>query len=159
MRTGQRSRDIRFRYRDRTNFEMEEMLARVWENLGLRLTGPMWFRTVMQPAVAIFFAVRDGLNDARLGRPAYLWKIFTNHGGHRRELIHDGWTSIAKVFFMAMLIDVVYQFIVQRWVYPLEIFLVAVLLAVIPYILIRGPINRILRRLGGPKPAETTNNE
>lgn len=125
---------------------MEEIFARIWENLADRVSGPMWFRTVMQPAVAIFFAVKDAMNDARLGRPPYLWKILTNHGGHRRELIRDGWTSIAKVFFMAMVIDAVYQLIVQRWIYPLEIFIVAVLLAVVPYILIRGPLNRFLTR-------------
>lgn len=129
---------------------MEELLARVWENLGLRVSGPMWFRTVLQPAVAIFFAVRDGLNDARLGRPPYFWKIVTNHGGHRRELIRDGWSLIAKVFIMAMLIDAIYQFIVQRWIYPLEIIIVAIILAVIPYLLVRGPLNRIARRFIGP---------
>ena len=119
----------------------------------------MWFRTVMQPAVAIFFAVRDGLNDARLGRPPYLWKIFTNHSGHRRELIRDGWTSIAKVFFMAMVIDVIYQLVVQWWIYPLEIVIVAIVLAVVPYILIRGPFNRILQRLGWPRSDEAAKND
>src|SRR4051812_47399931 len=138
---------------------MEETLIRIWENLTDRVSGPMWFRTVLQPAVAIFFAVKDGLNDARLGRPPYLWKIITNHGGHRRELIHDGWASIAKVFFMAMLVDAIYQFIVQRWIYPLEIVLTAIILAVIPYILIRGPLNRLLSRFISPKPKEPQTND
>lgn len=130
---------------------MEELFARVWENLGARVSGPMWFRLILQPGVAIFLATRDGLKDARLGRPAYLWKVITDHGGHRRELIRDGWTSISKVFIMAVLIDAVYQFIVQRWIYPLELVTVAILLAVVPYVLVRGPLNRVVSIFGRRK--------
>jgi hypothetical protein len=43
-------------------------------------------------------------------------------------------------------IDVVYQIIAHRWVYPGEAVLVAVILAIVPYLLIRGPVNRIARR-------------
>ena len=124
---------------------MEEMLARVWENLSDRVSGPMWLRLVLQPTVAALFALRDGLKDAKVGRPAYFWHLFTEKTD-RRDLIRDGWSSIAKVFVMAMVMDTVYQFIVQRWIYPLEIVIVAFLLAVIPYVVIRGPINRIARR-------------
>jgi hypothetical protein len=108
---------------------MEELFSRVWENMSDRVSGPMWLRTILQPAVAIFFAARDGLNDARLGGPPYLW----------------------KVFFMAMLMDTIYQLIVQHWIYPLEIVLVAIILAVVPYIVIRGPLHRILSRFITPK--------
>ena len=138
---------------------MEDIFARIWENLADRVSGPMWFRTILQPAVAVLFAVRDGLNDARLGRPPYLWKIITNYGGHRRELIRGGWAAIAKVFFMAMLIDAIYQFIVQRWIYPLEVVIVAILLAVVPYILVRGPLNRVLSRFISPRSKESPAND
>ena len=40
----------------------------------------------------------------------------------------------------------IYQFIEQRWVYPGEAVLVAIILAIVPYLLIRGPVNRIARR-------------
>ena len=133
---------------------MEDLLHRIWENLGDRVSGPMWLRLVFQPAMAVIFALRDGYKDARDGRPAYFWAVITTTGG-RKDLVKDGWTSIAKVFFMAMLIDAIYQFIVQRWIYPLEIALVASVLAVLPYLIVRGPINRILRRLGvGKQEAE-----
>ena len=42
-----------------------ETIARGWENLVGRLGGPMSFRFLMQPAVAIFFAIRAGVRDAR----------------------------------------------------------------------------------------------
>jgi predicted PurR-regulated permease PerM len=53
---------------------------------------------------------------------------------------------VGKVFLVAVLIDVVYEIVVFRWVYPLQPFLVAIVLAVIPYLLIRGPVNRLARR-------------
>jgi len=124
---------------------MEELFLRIWENLVERISGPMWLRMVLQPAVAAFFAIRDGLKDARDTKPPYFWQIFIDKG-NRRGLIRDGWTSIAKVFLMAMVMDSIYQFVVQRWIAPVEIVVVAFILAVVPYILLRGPINRIVSR-------------
>jgi hypothetical protein len=51
--------------------------------------------------------------------------------------------------------DCIYQLIVQRWIYPLEIVIVAFLLAVVPYILIRGPLNRVVRRFSSGKRPES----
>lgn len=124
---------------------MEHMLARVWENLILRISGPMKFRLVLQPAMAIFLAIRGGLKDARDGKPAYFWALFSDPG-ERRSMLENGWKSIGKVFILAIMLDVIYQFIVQRWVYPGEAVLVAIILAILPYLLIRGPVNRIARR-------------
>jgi hypothetical protein len=59
--------------------------------------------------------------------------------------MRDAWKSISKVFIIAVLLDVVYQIIVVRWVYPFETVLVAILLAIVPYILVRGPVNRLRR--------------
>jgi hypothetical protein len=125
---------------------MEELFLRIWEILVERVSGPMWLRMVLQPAVAAFFAIRDGLKDAQDGRGPYFWQIFTDKG-YRRDLIRDGWASIAKVFVMAMVMDTIYQLVVQRWIAPVEIVVVAFILAVVPYILLRGPINRIVSRL------------
>ncbi|HKG77839.1 MAG TPA: hypothetical protein VKA78_00440, partial [Pyrinomonadaceae bacterium] len=58
-----------------------------------------------------------------------------------------GWKSVARVFVLAIVMDVIYQLIVLQWIYPLELILVAILLAVVPYLLIRGPVNRIVSRL------------
>jgi hypothetical protein len=46
-----------------------------------------------------------------------------------------------------MIMEVIYQWIVLRWFYPGEALTVALLLAVVPYLLLRGPINRLVRRL------------
>jgi len=121
---------------------MEDVLARIWENLGGRIGGPLSFRLILQPAMAAFFAIRAGMKDARIGRPAYFWTILTNPDD-RRALLHEGWKDVMKVFILALVLDVVYQVIVFGWLYPLEMLIVAVLLACVPYLLIRGPVNRI----------------
>jgi hypothetical protein len=124
---------------------MEEMLARFWGDLMARVGGPMTFRIVLQPIMAAIFAVRGGLKDAREGRPAYFWAIFTDPA-QRREMLRDGWKSVGRVFIFAIVMDGIYQFIVLRWFYPLEALIVAIVLAICPYLLIRGPVNRIARR-------------
>jgi hypothetical protein len=131
---------------------MDELLTRVWENLAGRVSGPMSFRLVLQPAVALILAVRAGLHDARTGRPVYGWAILTDPV-HRRDLLREGWQAIAKVFVMAIVIDLVYQLVVLRWIYPFEAAVVAFLLACVPYLLIRGPVNRLMRSRGLPKRA------
>jgi hypothetical protein len=124
---------------------MEHLLTRIWENLGLRISGPLKLRLVLQPAMAFFFAIRSGLRDARDGKPAYFWALFTDVG-ERRAMLRDGWKSVGRLFIFAMVVDVIYQYIVQRWVYPGEAVLVAMILAIVPYLIVRGPVNRIARR-------------
>lgn len=121
---------------------MEDVLARIWENLGGRIGGPLSFRLLLQPTVATVLAIRAGLQDARTGRPPYFWTILTSPAD-RRDLLREGWKEVAKVFVLAVIIDVAYQVMVFRWVYPLELLLVAFLLACVPYLLIRGPANRL----------------
>jgi hypothetical protein len=121
---------------------MDDVLARIWEDLGGRVGGPLSFRLLLQPLVAMVLAIRAGLEDARTGRPAYLWSIATS-SDHRRELLREGWKAVAKVFVIAVIIDAVYQVMVFRWVYPGELLIVAFLLACVPYLLIRGPANLI----------------
>jgi hypothetical protein len=76
---------------------------------------------------------------------------------YRRELLRDGWKAVGKVFLMAMAMDVVYPIIAFRRFYPGEALLTSFLLALLPYALLRGPINRILRHgvSGGSAPHAT----
>jgi hypothetical protein len=124
---------------------MEDLLARMFENLIGRVSGPMKFRLILQPLMAIIFAVRAGLKDAKEGKVPYNWALISDPD-HRRALLRSGWKSAGKVFVMAIIIDLVYQWIVFRRFYPFEALLVAVILAFIPYLLIRGPVTRIVRR-------------
>lgn len=124
---------------------MEEILKRALQNLLGRVGGPMSFRLLIQPTVAVFLAVRAGLKDAREGRPAFLWAVLSS-GRHRPGLLQHGWQDVGKVFIIAMILDAIYQLIVHRGVYAGEMLITATVLAIIPYILVRGPVNRIARR-------------
>jgi hypothetical protein len=124
---------------------MRDFLARVLMNIADRIGGPMTFRLILQPAMAALLALRAGLRDAREDRPPYFWAVLTNRA-HRPDLLREGWKAVGRVFILAVLMDVIYQWIVQRWVYPGEVVIVAIILAVVPYLLIRGPINRLAWR-------------
>jgi hypothetical protein len=121
---------------------MGNVLARIAENLAARIGGPLTFRLIIQPTVAAFFAIRAGLKDAQEGRVPYGWVILTDRV-NRRDLLREGWKDVAKVFVIAVTIDFVYQITELRWFYPEEALIVAAILALIPYLLLRGPANRI----------------
>jgi hypothetical protein len=123
---------------------VEAMLARVWANLIGRIGGPLTFRLIVQPTVAAFFAIRAGVKDFREGRSPYGWAILsdpTKRGHHLRE----GWRDVGKIFLVAIVIDFAYQIMELHWLYPEEALIVAALLALLPYLLLRGPANRIAR--------------
>jgi hypothetical protein len=124
---------------------MNELLTRSWGDLVGRINGPLAFRLILQPIAAAFLAIRAGLNDARSGHAAYGWAIVTDPV-RRRDLLQQGFREIAKVFVVAVIIDLIYEIIVFRAIYLGQSLIVALAVALLPYILIRGPINRIVRR-------------
>ena len=113
--------------------------------IGERWTGPMSFRLIMQPIMAALFAIRGGINDARENRPPYLWAIMTDKS-ERYNLLHEGWKSIGRIFLIAVVMDLIYQWIEYRWIFPIETIFIAIILAIVPYLVLRGPVNRIWRR-------------
>jgi hypothetical protein len=113
------------------------------DGLVARIDGPMSFRMVIQPFVALFFAFRDGSRDAREGRTAFFWSLFSEPE-HRREMLESGWKSIGKVFILAAVLDLVFQYIVFDHFRPVVALLAGVVLALIPYVLLRGPVTRIM---------------
>ncbi len=124
---------------------MDHMWVRVGSQLLARVSGPMKFRLVLQPAMAAFFAIRAGLADARAGRPPYFWALIWDHG-QREAMLKDGWKSVGRVFILALVLDVVYQIIVLRFVYPGEAIIVAFVLAIVPYLIVRGLVTRAARK-------------
>jgi hypothetical protein len=112
----------------------------------------MSFRLFLQPAMAMIFAIRDGLKDAREGRPAYLYSLFTEPENRRSRLL-EGFKAVSRVFVFAIVMDLIYQVTVLRRFHPLEALIVAFVLAFLPYILLRGPVNRIARFLKRPPEA------
>jgi hypothetical protein len=124
---------------------MDDLLNRIFENLIGRVSGPLTFRLILQPIMAVIFAIRAGLKDEKQSRPPYFWALFT-HPAERWQLLRDGWKSVSRVFILAIVIDAIYQYIVCRCFYPGEALIVAFVLAIVPYLLVHGPVNRIARR-------------
>lgn len=132
---------------------MDDVFGRFWGEIFGRTSGLLWFRFILQPTVATILAAIAGIRDAKSGRPVFLWSIVTN-AAERRYLIQDGWKDVAKVFLLACVLDIVYSVIVFHAVRPVQTLVVAIALAIVPYVLFRGPISRIVRifatRTGSP---------
>jgi hypothetical protein len=123
---------------------MGELFARMWREVAARPSGPMAFRFYLQPAMAILAAVHDGLRDAREGAPAYFWSLFVDRV-NRRARLREGWRAVRNVFVLAMIMDLFYQAFVIKAFRPVQAVDVAVLLAIVPYLFMRGPVNRLAR--------------
>jgi hypothetical protein len=123
---------------------MDHMWMRVVNQLAARVTGPMKFRLVLQPAMAAFFAIRSGLADARTGKPPYFWGLLSDPA-ERKEMLKDGWKSVGRVFILAVVLDIVYQIIELHFVYLGEAIIVAFILAILPYLILRGLVTRVAR--------------
>ena len=113
-----------------------------------RFDGPLHFRLFAQPLMAILLAIRDGTRDAREGRSAYLWTLLSD-ASQRRYLLADGWKGIGRILILAYVLDVIYQLIEWHRVKPFEALLTSVILAVIPYVVLRGPVDRLMRLIHG----------
>jgi hypothetical protein len=131
---------------------MGDLLARFWTDLIGRTDGPMTFRLILQPTMSIMLAIRDGVKDAREGRPAYFWTIF-NEPEQRRALLREGWRVVVRVVAFSTITDAVCQIWLFRTIRPLELVVVALLLALVPYLLWRGPVNRLAKHWIHPKRA------
>ena len=119
---------------------------RVLGNLIGRIDGPLHFRLILQPAMAIWFAVRDGIKDARANKPAYFWNMVA-HPSQAGGLLKSGLEAVAKVICLGLVMDAIYQAIELHRFYPGEAILVVLIVAFVPYVLARGPAGRIAQRL------------
>jgi hypothetical protein len=121
---------------------MDNVLTTFVSDLLDRLHGPFSFRFVLQPLMALIYAARDGLADARAGRPPYFWTMFTRPE-ERSRLLREGWKAMTRVILLGAAIDTIYQLIVFRWIHPLQLVVVVLGLAFLPYVILRGPFGRI----------------
>ena len=128
---------------------------RIWHQLIDRADAPMRFRFILQPLMAAFLAIRHGLNDARTGRSPYIWTMVGNPR-ERAQRLNEGLNATARIIFLGLVMDAIYQVIVLRRFYPAEAVIVALLFAFIPYVIIRGPATRIVRRWHRASPHQTS---
>jgi hypothetical protein len=98
--------------------------------------------------MAAFFAVRDGVRDGHTGRAPFLWAMLYRPG-RRVERLEEALNATARIILLGLVMDVVYQVIVLDRFYPAESVIIAVVLAFIPYVIIRGPVARIASHSSG----------
>ena len=135
----------------RRDYAMEavpEYLHRFWTDMVARSDGPMTFRFFVQPAMALLMALRDGMRDVRLGREPYVAYMRHADPAERTRAWREGVTAVARILLLGVVMDMVYQFMVfGGFSRPLETLVIAVLLAFIPYLLLRGIVTRVATRL------------
>ena len=127
---------------------------RLLQSMIDRPGGTMTFRFVLQPAMATLMAAIDGVRDARNGTSPYLLTLLTDPRD-RRSRFSEGLVATARIILLALGMDVVYQLIEFGTLYPGEAATVAMLLAFVPYLLLRGPFARIARWWLGDRAPDT----
>jgi hypothetical protein len=119
-------------------------IRRLSYDLFERTDAPMRFRFVLQPLMAAIVAVHDGREDARAGRPPYFVTMLRN-ARERVGLLREGLNATARIILLGLVMDVIYQALVLKTFYPNEALAIALLLAFLPYLIIRGLVLRIAR--------------
>lgn len=122
-----------------------DVYKRIWQHIAERPGGPMSFRFILQPTTAFLAALHDGIKDARTGREPYLHKLLTRPH-HLGQNLSEALQATARIVLLALGMDTIYQAAVLKTFYPGEMVMVALLLALLPYVLLRGPISRVARR-------------
>lgn len=107
-----------------------------------RLTGPMHFRLIVQPVVAIGLGIRDGLRDAKAGRKPFVLDLIVRPEGRARQL-KRALASVGKGILIAIVLDAIIQYIMFKTVHPGAAIFVGIVLMAVPYSLARGLANRI----------------
>ena len=114
-----------------------EVRARIWQNLFERPGGPMVFRFILQPIMATIAAFLDGVKDARSGRAPFLVTVL-NNPAKRAGRLNEAMVATARIILLGLVMDGIYQFIEFETFHPAEAVIIALLLAFLPYLLLRG---------------------
>jgi hypothetical protein len=122
-----------------------EVRARVWQNLFERPGGPMVFRFFLQPTMAAIAAWRDGLNDARTGRTPFFEGALADPA-QRAVRLNEALVATARIILLGLVMDGIYQAIEFKYFHPAEAVIIALVLAFLPYLLLRGLFARAARR-------------
>jgi Ca2+/Na+ antiporter len=60
--------------------------------------------------------------------------------------LQDGLNATARIILLGLVMDAAYQVIVFRRFYPVEAVVIALVLAFLPYVLLRGIVLRVARK-------------
>ena len=121
-----------------------EVRTRLWQNLFERPGGPMLFRFFLQPTMAAIAAWRDGLSDARTRRTPFFEGALRDPA-QRAVRLNEALVATARIILLGLVMDGIYQAIEFKSFHPAEAVIIALLLAFVPYLLLRGLFARAAR--------------
>jgi hypothetical protein len=115
---------------------------RFWADIFGRADGPMTFRLLLQPTMALIAAIPDGISDARNGHSSFFWTS-PHDPAVRHGRLRQGLYATGRILLLGLSMDLIYQYKVFTQFYPAEAVVFALLLAVIPYFLWRWIVERV----------------
>jgi hypothetical protein len=124
-----------------------------FQDILARLSGPGRMRFIIQPVVAIALGIRSGMKDGDSGVPPFLWALVF-HREHRRELLRSTFASIRNLVAMAILADLLSQFLIFHQIRPGAALVLGPVLIATPYALSRALSNRVSQWRHHDKPAD-----
>lgn len=124
--------------------ELYLLSQRFIDDMVARLHGPGRLRFILQPMAAILPGVRDGVKDALVGNPPYLWGLIF-HPGRRPGLVRSALASVRDLLAVAILVDLAVQALIFHTVHPGAALILGPLLIALPYALSRALTNRVVR--------------
>ena len=122
---------------------MEDILTRSWHNFLDRSGGFMSLRFVIQPCMSAIFGIVAGIKDAKEGKPAFFWSLLSEKT-QRRTKLAELCADVQKVILMGSALDFLYQIIEFETIHLLELVFTVFVLAMLLYLIVRGPTNRML---------------
>jgi hypothetical protein len=121
------------------------LTQRFFEDMLARLSGAGRFRFILQPMAALIVGMRDGIKDSRVGCPPFLAAL-VSHRARRADLLRSAFASVRDLVAIAIILDVISQFLIFREVHPGAALVLGPVLIAVPYSISRAVANRIARR-------------
>lgn len=107
-----------------------------------RITGPLGFRFIIQPLVAILLGILDGYKDKKSGSPPYVMAFIT-YPEKRLPLLRSAVVSAIKPIIIGIITDAIAQYLIFKTIHPMQAVFVGTVIIAIPYVITRGLVNRI----------------
>jgi hypothetical protein len=115
-----------------------------FEDMLARFSGAGRLRFILQPMVATFIGVRDGIRDSRVGCPPFLLALVSLRE-RRTHLLRSALASVRDLVAVAIILDVISQFLIFEEVHPGAALVLGPVLIAVPYSIARALANRISR--------------
>ncbi|MBD3244348.1 MAG: hypothetical protein GF331_27400 [Chitinivibrionales bacterium] len=120
-----------------------EALTTFFTQMADRLTGPLSFRFILQPAIAVLLGVRDGRLDAKAGLPPFILDVLIHRQARKQRLGHALRSTLSAIV-VGVIVDALAQYLIFRAIYPLQALLVGTVIIALPYAVARGLANRAI---------------